>query len=152
LASIGRLAAGVAHEIGNPVTGIACLAQNLKYDSDKPEVAITAKDIITQTQRITRIVQSLVNFSHTGSHRQDFIPVQVNLFACADDAIHLLSLDKQSPAHVIDNRIAPELDVAGDPQLLLQVFLNLLKNALDVVDTQTGRITLSSQRQAKHIE
>ena len=34
LASIGRLAAGVAHEIGNPVTGIACLAQNLEFESD----------------------------------------------------------------------------------------------------------------------
>lgn len=149
LASIGRLAAGVAHEIGNPVTGIACLAQNLKYDSDQPQVANTAKDIITQTQRITRIVQSLVNFSHTGSHRQEFVPVQVNLFACVDDAIHLLSLNKHSPVHTIDNRIDPTLDIAGDPQLLLQVFLNLLKNALDVIDEHSGRITLSSQRQAR---
>jgi nitrogen-specific signal transduction histidine kinase len=67
LASLGRLAAGVAHEIGNPVTGIACLAQNLKYDSDKPEIAEAARDILTQTERISRIVQSLVNFSHAGN-------------------------------------------------------------------------------------
>ena len=38
LASIGRLAAGVAHEIGNPVTGIACLAQNLEYETDPDEI------------------------------------------------------------------------------------------------------------------
>ena len=144
LASIGRLAAGVAHEIGNPVTGIACLAQNLKYDSDKPEIIAAARDILTQTQRINRIVQSLVNFSHAGSNRRDFTPKAVNVFQCADDAIHLLSLDKKWAAELINNNIEPSLQIMGDTQLLLQVFLNLIKNALDVIDQQQGQITLAS--------
>jgi len=66
LASVGRLAAGVAHEIGNPVTGIACLAQNLESDSVDHEAQETARQILGQTQRISNIVRTLVNFSHSG--------------------------------------------------------------------------------------
>src|SRR5262249_48843736 len=91
LASIGRLAAGVAHEIGNPVTGIACLAQNLKYDTDHPESLQTADEILKQTHRISRIVQSLVNFSHTGIIGQ---PEPMPLHRSIDEAIHLLALNK----------------------------------------------------------
>jgi len=68
LASVGRLAAGVAHEIGNPVTGIACLVQNLKYETDNPEILETGEQILSQTDRVTRIVQSLMSFSHSGHH------------------------------------------------------------------------------------
>ena len=63
LASIGRFAAGVAHEIGNPVTGTACLAQNLKLETDAPEILETGDQIVEQTRRISRIVQSLVRFA-----------------------------------------------------------------------------------------
>jgi len=69
LAGIGRLAAGVAHEIGNPVTGIASLAQNLRADfPESASVAEYADSILEQTRRVTRIVQSLVSFSHTDQH------------------------------------------------------------------------------------
>ncbi|NIV38291.1 MAG: PAS domain-containing protein, partial [Anaerolineae bacterium] len=62
LASIGRFAAGVAHEIGNPVTGIACLAQNLRYEEDPALVKESIDQILQQTGRITDIVQTLVGF------------------------------------------------------------------------------------------
>ena len=154
LASLGRLAAGVAHEIGNPVTGIACLAQNLKYDSDKPEIAEAARDILTQTERISRIVQSLVNFSHAGNHSRQ-LAEPANLYQCADDAIHLLSLEKSSLARNIANRIDPDHNVRGDSQGVLQVFINLLKNAMDACKPVTDReavITLTSIDHGQTIE
>lgn len=151
LASIGRLAAGVAHEIGNPVTGIACLAQNLKYDSDTPEIAETARDILAQTQRITRIVQSLISFSHAGAHTHNFHSSPVNLHECAEDAIHLLSLDQRKATDAIHNRIDPLHVIQGDMQRLQQVLLNLLKNALDAC-TESPSITLESRRAGNTIE
>jgi len=128
LASIGRLAAGVAHEIGNPVTGIACLAQNLKYDTDNAESLLTADEILKQTQRITRIVQSLVNFSHTGAVSN---PEPVALQRSIDEAIHLLTLNKGARPVQFVNRCDAAIEVIADDQRLLQVFVNLFSNARD---------------------
>jgi PAS domain S-box-containing protein len=135
LASIGRLAAGVAHEIGNPVTGIACLAQNLEYEGDPEEIRDMAQDILKQTGRVTRIVESLMNFSHTGSDSGETKLLPTNLADCIDEAVHLLTLDRESgPAH-FDNQCDREVLVLADSQRLLQVFVNVLGNARDACDT-----------------
>jgi PAS domain S-box-containing protein len=131
LASIGRLAAGVAHEIGNPVTGIACLAQNLAYETEPDLIQNTAEDILKQTDRVTRIVQSLVNFSHAGSNSGDIIIGPCNIADCIDEAIHLLQLDREAKAIAYRNDCDRELLVVADSQRLLQVFINLLGNARD---------------------
>lgn len=130
LASIGRLAAGVAHEIGNPVTGIACLAQNLREErEDDSEINQISAQIIEQTKRISRIVQSLMSFAHAGGHRQ--IEDPVCLAEIAREAIALLSLNRQSTEVQFYNLCDPEHWVSGDPQRLLQVLINLLSNARD---------------------
>ncbi len=136
LASLGRLAAGVAHEIGNPVTGIACLAQNLKYDSENPEVDATAKDILIQTDRITKIVQSLVSFSHTGSneHKEQLYFEQISLRQCSEDAIHLLTLTKPEQSEKIINNIDSNIDIQANMQGLVQVFVNLIQNAIQACE------------------
>ncbi|MBA6413090.1 PAS domain-containing protein [Parahaliea sp. F7430] len=131
LASIGRLAAGVAHEIGNPITGIACLAQNLDYSLEADEVRETARDILKQTQRVSRIVESLVNFSHVGSSMGDTRLEPCNLANCIDEAIHLLQLDHKAQPVTYCNDCDRELVVLADSQKLLQVFINLLGNARD---------------------
>ncbi len=140
LASVGRLAAGVAHEIGNPVTGIACLAQNLRYDTENEESLETADQILSQTNRITRIVQSLVSFSHAGTHSDAQEPAQyerVSLKSCADEAIALLSLQKDKTEVHYSNELSDDLELVADSQRLIQVFVNLLSNARDASPAQS---------------
>lgn len=150
LASVGRLAAGVAHEIGNPITGIACLAQNLRYDSDSPEVLETADQILSQTDRVTRIVQSLVGFSHTGHTAKSEFQAVV-LRDCANEAISLLSLQKDKQQVQFINEIATNAIVAGDTQRMIQVFINLLSNARDA-SPENGRVLLESLEDEYSVE
>lgn len=153
LASVGRLAAGVAHEIGNPVTGIACLAQNLQHETEDREIQETAEQILSQTKRINRIVESLINFSRGGyaltRHRQ-----QVNLNNVLTEAIQLLTIStmQQSEQHTLEYicDLDPDLCIAGDHHQLIQVFLNLLSNARDA-SPEGGRITISAETDAEQI-
>ncbi|MED5389166.1 MAG: ATP-binding protein [Pseudomonadota bacterium] len=135
LASIGRLAAGVAHEIGNPVTAIACLTQNLDEDSDLEEQQEACEQILEQTRRITRIVESLVTFSHSGGTRLSE-QVPVNLGDTVEEAISLLLLDPDHRQQPFINHCPADSWVKGDPQRLLQVFINLLGNAADASESR----------------
>ena len=152
LASIGRLAAGVAHEIGNPVTGIACLAQNLEVEDDLAAVADAAGEIRKQTERVTRIVESLVNFAHTGRAVVDPANLQaVNLADCVDEAIHLLQLDLNAKEVRFENRCHREHLVLAESQRLLQVFINLLGNARDATD-RGGMIEVEADVEAGRVQ
>lgn len=135
LASIGRLAAGVAHEIGNPVTAIDCLAQNMRYETDNPELLEMAELIQQQTRRITRIVQSLMNFAHAGNLSTEHEVIQLS--HVIDEAMQLLRLSKRSQDIQFINHCIPDLYILGDSQRLAQVFVNLLSNARDA--SQAGQ-------------
>ncbi|MEX1057157.1 MAG: ATP-binding protein [Natronospirillum sp.] len=131
LAAIGRLSAGVAHEIGNPITGIDSLAQELKYLSQEDSVQDVALQIREQARRVTNIVQSLVSYAHAGNSRRQDDQSPHPLYAIVQDAMNLLLLSKGAKPVVLVNEVASDIQVVCDPQRLGQVFINLLTNARD---------------------
>jgi Na+/proline symporter/signal transduction histidine kinase len=131
LASIGRVAAGIAHEIGNPLTGIACIAQNLAHEEDPSVVRGRVGSILEQARRIDAIVRGLLSFSRTGSDNR---VQEVETFSLRDavgEAIALVQLDRSAKNIPCENNCPRELTIEGDRQRLLQVFVNLLSNAFD---------------------
>ena len=131
LASIGRLAAGVAHEIGNPITGIACLAQTIRDEYDGDELNNLAEQIIEQTNRTSEIVYSLVNFAHAGTNKIHSKNEIVVIEKCMQEASILISLDKKNKNLKYEISCDPKAAILGDSQRLLQVLVNLINNARD---------------------
>lgn len=131
LASIGRLAAGVAHEIGNPITGIDSLAQELKYANSKDDISEVADQIRHQADRVTKIVRSLINFSHAGQNQGKHDHNPHPLSDVVQEAIDLLALSRNAKQVIFENRVNPNLEILCEPQRLSQVFINLLGNARD---------------------
>ena len=139
LASVGRLAAGVAHEIGNPITGIASLAQNLRHEDDPDVIGQSIEDIIGQTRRISDILRTLKGFSRGSRHLQ-----QRETFAlceAVDDAVHLLRLANEHEGIRFEASCPGDIVLTGNRQQLSQVLVNLLGNAADA-SQQGGRVDL----------
>lgn len=158
LASIGQLAAGVAHEIGNPITAIDCLAQELMSLSDEPDTRKMATQMLDQTQRVTRIVQTLVSYAHNGQTRHnDSKSGVVSLKHSVDEAASLLQLSHKNSQVRFINHCQPDHLVTGDQQKLQQVLINLMSNAVDAsrardtvtlctaADAQTVTLTIEDQ-------
>jgi PAS domain S-box-containing protein len=140
LSSIGLLAAGVAHEVNTPLTGVSSYTQMLLGmipDTD-PKHALLLK-VQKQTERATNIAGNLLNFSR-GGNSTDFTAININKLL--DDTLQLLEPQmRKSQVEIIKNysEIAPK--VLGNAGKLQQVFTNLILNARDAM-FDGGKITL----------
>jgi PAS domain S-box-containing protein len=127
LASIGELAAGVAHEINNPINGIINYAQILldEQEANKPAAEILSR-VIKEGERISGIVSNLLSFARQGGQEIDEVAVARVL----DDSVALVK--NQLLKDGIQIAICHEQElpaVMANAQQLQQVFLNLLSNA-----------------------
>ena len=151
LASIGRLAAGVAHEIGNPITGIACLAQTIRDEYDDKELLNLAEQIIEQTDRTSTILQSLVNFAHAGTNKTQYESEIVTISECMAQAQTLASLDRKNKELNLRIDCDPNAKVLGCSQRLLQVLINLINNARDASQAN-GEVLLQTRILGEMVE
>lgn len=149
LAAIGRLAAGVAHEVSNPLTVIAGAAEGLRDRSDDPELHGVAafedfpdylETIEAEAYRLKRVVRRLLDFSRGRSTVMN----PTDLVEPVADAVSLAQLDPRAKSNPIELE-APDgpLPVLGDADSLKEAALNLLFNALAAVtDGDGGRVVV----------
>ncbi len=143
LASLGMLAAGVAHEVNTPLTGISSYAQLLlsEVDESDPRHAILKK-MERQTFRAAQIVNNLLEFAR--NRGDSLVPVQVG--AVLDECVELLAERATSnKVEILWRRPEASLQVLGHEGELHQVFTNLMVNALDAMSPTGGRLTLAAE-------
>jgi two-component system nitrogen regulation sensor histidine kinase GlnL len=147
LASYGHIAAGVAHEVKNPLSGIRGAAELLEARAENDRARKTAQLIVREVDRISALVDELMVFAK--GEPLDLKPV--NLHRILDQVLELVALDPKS-AGVRAKRIydpsIPEL--FADERRLTQVFLNLARNAVQAMEQQGGTLTVTTGVSVDH--
>lgn len=140
LASIGMLSASVAHEINTPLTVLhGSIEKLLETAPEKPARDRLAR-MLRVTQRMRRISESLVDFARV--RRQEVEPVSIR--AVVEEAWSLLAIDDKAAGIRFSNQTREEHRVMGNTDRLIQVFVNLLRNALNAVGP-SGSILVTSR-------
>ena len=150
LAAVGELASGVAHEINNPLASVAGYAEEMldlvkekgglkSTDIDEFQEALTT--ILDQANRCKEIIQSLLNFARQGEF--EVIPVKIN--DLIEKTLVLIDPEIRTFRTKIFKEMDPDLPPAEtNPSQLQQVFLNIIKNALDAMDSG-GELSIATQ-------
>ncbi len=126
LASIGRLVAGVAHELNNPLTSVIGYSQLAQDTSDLKEIRRQLPIIYTEARRCSSIVKDLLLFARR--HKPDY--QAVDSVVLIREILKSMSLDLQKKKIAVqENFSSSSMMIEADPHLLKQVFANILTNA-----------------------
>jgi two-component system NtrC family sensor kinase len=143
MASLGRLAAGVAHEINNPLTAVLTYSSFLlKRINDNPELQEDLKVIVKETKRSREIVKSLLDFARQSVPKKS----NANINEVINSAVSVID-NQVSLKHVkleknLDDKL-PQIKI--DSNQMQQVFINLIVNATDAVKENTGKISITTR-------
>lgn len=142
LASLGQLAAGVAHEINNPLTGILTYSSYLLKRSKKdPEMQRDLAVIVRETKRSRDIVKGLLDFARQSIPRKHAADIKEIINRAVGVVEHQLTINHIKLVENLSDQL-PEVIV--DENQIQQVFTNLLVNAADAIGKDSGEITISA--------
>jgi two-component system NtrC family sensor kinase len=143
LAAVGQLAAGVAHEINNPLTGVLTYSSFLlKRAEDKPEFKEDLEVIVRETKRCRGIVKGLLDFSRQSppeKHASDINEI-------AERAIQIVQIQIEEHRGELKKNLRVDLPkIHADANQIQQVLVNLLLNANDAIGEGRGTIGLVTE-------
>lgn len=143
LAAMGTLAAGVAHEVNNPLASISSLVQMLRSQSaDNAETREKLDLISTQIDRITRVTRDLTEFARVRPASRS----EVDINEVIEASLRLASFDSEFQKLELVKSLSSDLGrIIADGDQLQQVFLNLLLNSRDAMPLG-GTLSVSSTR------
>jgi two-component system, NtrC family, sensor kinase len=131
MAAFGLLAAGIAHEVGNPLTSISSLIQMLQRRDQDAYTKEKLGLVSGQLDRIQTTLRELVNFSRPASTAR----ARVSLSDVVQEALGIAKYYKRTKGRHIETSVPADLPVViGVRDQLVQVFLNLILNAIDATD------------------
>ncbi|MCC6486323.1 MAG: PAS domain S-box protein [Candidatus Hydrogenedentes bacterium] len=133
LSIVGELAAGLAHEIRNPVAAIRGAVDEMATNLDKPAVASKLASIaVRESDQLNTIVSDFLDFARKPSMRRDVFDVR----GLIDEVTDLMLRNYTQCEHLVIKKDYPKgvCPVSGDRSQIRQVFLNLAKNAIEAMD------------------
>lgn len=143
MVAIGRLAAGVSHEIANPLANMDSVLQLMERKPDKPR-ADAIHNLREQISRINTIVRGMTSFAHQDPGA--FVAHDVN--NVVRTSLDMMAFDRRMRAITIEQKLSSETgDAHMIPQALQQVLVNLISNALDAIEgVPSPRLTVRTER------
>lgn len=149
LATIGHLTAGLAHEIGNPLTSISSLVQLIKRKSSDEWVIQNLDKVISHIRRISKIVREMVDFSRPSAANIQSISINDSI----SSAVGIFRYDDRAKYTEFDLDLGSELpNILCDPDQINQVILNIIINAVDA-NGETGKhVWISSKKKGQFVE
>jgi signal transduction histidine kinase len=131
LVSLGMLSTSVAHELNTPLTVLQGSIEKLIEKARDAQTLERLARMLRVTQRIRRISESLVDFARVRKQQAE----SVLLRPLIDESWTLVAIDEKAAAVTFQNNVQSSDAVVGNPDRLIQVFVNLLRNALLAVST-----------------
>jgi signal transduction histidine kinase len=147
LVSLGLLSASVAHELNTPLTVLQGSIEKLTETTRDPATLERLARMLRVTQRIRKISESLVDFSRVRKQHLEPVPLR-NLI---DDAWSLVAIDEKAAGAHFENLVGAGDVVTGNSDRLIQVFVNLLRNALYAI-RPCGKIAVNSRHLSRNAQ